>query len=379
MIAEKNENKEKVRYKVVWSFLLLLLAMVVYSCELKTGVEQKERRLNMLEVKIDTVARLPLPEGAAKDWRNNYQPYASSLCYGLNKTNGQLSAVDLDDLKVWNVCQLTSPVNYTSFVVDEKGQKILVFLDDYLLEYTFNGTVLDTIVLNENAEAGLMSIQSDYFLPVRTGKKLFMHYFSTKHPKTYKDPQFFKAPIEATLNIENHNVEALEVTYPVSYSEHCFGYDFAPDRAVLKENTFMYTFHQNDTAFVYNVETKKHEEHYLGSNLEHNFIHIDYKEIEDLNSMIFSEMLLKSDKYHFTEVLPNSELIARTMLRYDSITNGLKMNLVLYNLGFDYIGESNFAFNYGPVSDSNHGLSFLTVDKPAEEASELIICRAKWE
>lgn len=285
----------------------------------------------------------------------SFQPLLSNCIYFIDPNSKNLSKLNVISSHLSVICKLEEfDRDSERFSVNEQVKEIYLFNSEHVKAYDFNGKLKWQYKFRYYNNGFVVQINNNNIPIVRNGK-LYCHYVKD-NVNSYKDSIFFKAPIQIEINQKSGKAQFSKVFYPSSYSDNCYGMNYAPDRLELINNLQLFTFAYSDSAYVYNTITKKVEAHFFGSYKKHEFEFIPFHEIKNLNENVFFEQFFRTPKYIFTKAAPLSGYNLRRLAVMDKKTKKMKETLVIYDRDFNYVGESINGFKSFINVDSEKGL-----------------------
>lgn len=263
--------------------------------------------------------------------------------------------------------------------MNEKDSLVYTFdnMSEQLFCYDFYGHPLDTVYVGETDDKGVLTMQGYSFSPYILDNHLYMEYFSIETDGTYECPEFFSKPIEAKYNLETGKLNVLNQTYPSNYQTYCYGFNFIPERVVLENKKFGYTFAYNDSLYVYDVESGEQRPYFFGTRRDSILIqHLNFEDLDSLNKNIFNSFYFSNPAYVFPVNLPLSAYVVRLLMTNNENKDN---SLIILDKNYNYVGETPLGFSIGGViCDSNEGISILSRVFNDEE-NKFYLKRIKWK
>ena len=355
--------------------MIIVLALVFQGCS-TTPASTLAEKPHILHFRLDTVARIPVGNELTTI-ANFFQPHASSNCYFLDDHNFNFFRVNTDKATLKRLGKISGLEYFEGFSVDEANKELLVVSEDSLLIYQFDGTHKQAFSLSEKAPYGYLVLLNKWFQPIKRGNKLYMHYFPNVEA-SFKDPDFFKQPIEAEWDLATHKVRLIAQDYPTNNQLYCYGYNYAPDRFVVSGSAHGYSFPYNDSLFIRNLNTGKEQVTFFGSRRKKEFRHIPFNKLAQLNESVFDKLMIENSAYQLSGSAPLSGYYYRT-LAYNAGSakrnSDKKYCMIIFDRNFKYLGESELDFITGIVADSHKGLTSISKSR---EKKEVYISRFIW-
>lgn len=349
---------------------LAALCLTIQSC-LSPSPKQKQE-LKLLNIAFTDRKTIPVGDQLTNASISS-QPFGSENVYFIDPNSNILSVVNAAtfEFNVLGILDDFDP-NTSRFVIHEAQQKVYIYNSDRIVSYFFDGTAKDTIDPLLKKQNGFTVSINDGNAPIIAGDIVYMHYMPN-NDKTYKDPDFFKQPVQVEINTKRKTETLSNSYFPQNYRDHCYGINFSPDRFELAENLQGFSFSYNDSLFIYDTKTKQVVPKYFGTRRKHQFQHLEFKDISKLNETVFFDLYEKSPQYYFAQAAPCSGYITR---RFSHVPKGAKKfttALLIYDKHLNYIGESPFGIKPGIIADSKKGLmSFkLNIEKKCLEISRI--------
>lgn len=290
----------------------------------------------------------------------NFQPPGSNWIYFVDPKTKNLLKVNLLNNEIRHICQLSDfNVDSELFSVSEEKKEIYVSDGETIKTFSLDGSEKASFKF-EYYNGYVVQISNNNIPIIRNGR-VYAHYMKDDE-NTYKSAKFFKEPIQIEIDPKSKKAQFSTVRYPSSYQLKCYGLNFAPERLLFSKNEQLFTFAYNDTAYLYKENSKESKPYYLGSNKEHSFDYIEFKDIKKLNENVFTEFYYQTKRYSFTKVAPLSGLIVRSQMFQDKKTEKLIENVILYDTKFNYIGESKKEITTYVCVDTDKGLYNLKLN-----------------
>lgn len=330
---------------------LLTVLLIMQGC----SVPAKENvPLKILKMKLKNKHYIPVKNNLM-DISISFQPLFSNSIYFIDPNSKTLSKLIVHKSKFIVICNLEEfDIDSERFSINEEKKEVYLFNSEHVKVYSFHGELKWTYQF-QYYDHGFVVLINNNNIPIIRNGKIFAHY-TKDNDKSYKDSMFFKTPIQVEINNRNKSVEFSKVSYPLSYSENCFGMNYAPDRVGFNNDLQLFTFAYSDTAYIYNEKSGEIKSYYLGTHSKHDFEYIPFYEIKNLNETVFFEHFFRSPKYIFTKVAPLSGYILRRLAVLDKKNEKLKETLIVYDKHFNYIGESVSGFKSYVNVDTKNGL-----------------------
>lgn len=263
--------------------------------------------------------------------------------------------------------------NINGITFNNYRKSFVLLSNDSIYEYSENGQLKSATNCGLILNGFPCVVNPTSFNLISVNNTVYIHHFYNSE-KTYKSPVFFKKPIEISFDLKGKTFKLLHSSYPKDYKQYCFGLQFSPDRITNHKNERIYTFAYNDSAFVYSGNSYKTV--FFGSKLSYEKASLNFSKIDSYNSSVFQSFLNDVSSYYYPKYLQFSKKYVR---RFNFKTKGQKsqkVNLVIYNDNFEYLGETFFKnFGGGLLFDTKElGVVQLFSDGP-----ELKIYKTTWK
>lgn len=284
--------------------------------------------------------------------------YNTSAFYMLNTAEGTFR----------QCCTLPQEIyEADGFTVDEKARQLSIFYPDSANVYSFQGTFVKTVHSLKPAGGYAYMGGQDFPVIFRNGK-----WYTAYYPDIdgeFKNPDIFKAPVEAELDLKKGTARLLPQSYPAIYRENSYGPDYSASRIEIDGHTHGFVFPHSDSIYICDVKTGETSVRFFGSKINRKLQFIPFKGIESLNETVFMDLIHSNPAYIFATHAPLAGYYVRE-LAIPPKKEGEKyiQSLSFFDRDLNYIGESTTRVGF--IVDSSKGLlgirtanNQLTVDK----------------
>lgn len=350
-----------------------VLMLVLQGCGTPSSVRKEVPAARLLDIRRDTLFRIDTRDritGIA----HYFQPVGSESVYFIDPENASIHVLQTGSGKFSFLGTVEQLPYFDCFSVDEAHRKLYLFSEDSMVCCRLNGRRLSAMSLHGITKAGFLSAVNRYFAPVIHDHQLWMHYFPDIDG-SYKNPAFFAGAFEVKIDLRTKQVQRLGARYPQNFRDHCYSYNYVPDRMQLNLHSHAYTFPYNDSVFIYDFRKHTRTAHYFGSRLPKQSGYIAYAEIPHLHQTVFDEFVNVNPYYLFANTAPLAGYFTRQIMISDSgkPSPERRQRIILYDRSFRYIGESRPGFQPNIVVDSKKGLLSLSLD-----GTTLIVNQWSW-
>lgn len=348
-------------YIIQLSFILFIL----YSCEKKGEIHYVQERTELIKtINLDSF-------GVDRD-AYYFQNEQTGQLFALNSSNSYVFKLNLNGSRFEQLIRL--PFETISGITFNNHRKSFVLLsNDSIYEYSENGQLKSATNCGLILNGYPCVVNPTSFNLISVKNTVYIHHFYNSE-NTYKNPVFFKKPIEISFDLKGKTFKLLHSSYPKDYMHYCFGLQFSPDRITNDKNERIYTFAYNDSAFVYSGNSYKTV--FFGSKLSYEKASLNFSKINSYNSSVFESFLNDVSSYNYPKYLQFSKKYIRKFNFKTKGQKSQKVKLVIYNDNFDYIGETFFKnFGGGLLFDTKE----LGVVQLFSDGHELKIYETTWK
>lgn len=314
-----------------------------------------------LKIEEKRLYKIPVDEHFTAS-AEHFQAVGSENSYFLCPDSKALFVLHLQTGKLEKMALFPSLPMPNGYTVDEKKKRMTVYAEDSTSVFTLSGRFLYSYQLEDKTGQGYFGAVNRQFLPIIKGGKQYVQFFANV-PESYKNPEFFKHPVEAVWDPKTGKAELIPQAYPANFQQYCYSYNYLADRIELDHNRHGYTFPYNDSIFCINLKTGKKTAHFMGSRKRQAFKYLRYDELSKLHESAFDDVIAANPYYMLTKNFPLSGLYSRILITRDKPNSVvLTQHMLLFDREFTYIGETDPPFNPRILADSKKGLLSLFFD-----------------
>ena len=286
-----------------------------------------------------------------------YQPSGSKSFFILDEAKSTVYRLDVGSQGIQVYAQLPfDNVEYFS-VNEEENCTVAVTPDTVHLFFGESEEFLSIPLGRINTEA-FTTVLSLGFVPVVLNNKVYLHHFPDI-PETYKSKMFYSQPVEVVYDLSSGTYETLsKALYPEKYRQFSFGYIFSPYRNLLNDEKMVYTFPNDDLAYVLSIEDNSLTSYEFGVRTEYEQKGVDILEAVFVDDKVYEKLFARNAFYVFPTFAPLAGHYLRAMLvKKDSTQFTRPVVYSVFDTDFNYIGESKPIENgLGVLLDSDKGL-----------------------
>lgn len=292
-----------------------------------------------------------------------YQPYGSSNIYILDEASSSVFRLDVIDETIEQHVQLAID-NVEYFSVNENENSTVVVSPDSVHVFFNDSAEKSTLALGRINKNAFTTVLSQGFVPLISNNKIFLHHFPDI-PKTYKSEVFYSQSVEVAYDLSSGTYDTIaEALYPEIYRQYSFGYIFSPYRNMFDDQRLVYTFPNDDSAYVLSVDDNSVVSHEFGVRTEYEQVGVDISEAVFADDKVYEDIFARNAFYVFPTFAPRAGHYLRAMLVQKDSTEVMRPVVYsVYDSNFNYIGESKPMENgLGVLIDSDEGLMCVEFD-----------------
>ncbi|MFA5574812.1 MAG: hypothetical protein WC994_07135 [Brumimicrobium sp.] len=339
---------------------LVLFLVVVIS--INTGCRNNSNtshQINKIEIKlneIDSINRGDVDLSLAIQYPNSNYLYCTNNMGNADKL--QIFRISLNTFKIDKILDIPKGDFFEAYFVDEIDEKIYLFMNEELNSYTFESKLLKNIKIDVGDIGFITNLKPFSFYPYIINEKLYVEFFPNIDG-TYANKEFYTHPFQVAVDLNSTKTQFINTKYPAEYKNHCYGFNFIPDRFFTDDNLQIVTFPYNDSAYIYDLHGVHLKTVFFGTNKSHEFQHIPYTEIDKLQQEVFDNFNSDMPFYGFSTFIPNQNILVRQYFDFNKEEERLDNTIILYDNEWNYIGETMLNKNLSLFGSIKHGLLHL--------------------
>jgi len=347
----RNKNK-------LFFFVLILISL---SCK-------EDNKIINIDLKKKLIHRISVDTSLLKKLNSFYHPLNSSNMYFLNKVNGDIYRLNGNAFKFKKVLK-SELIDTETFSVDEKNKRFVLFTLDSFFVFTKNVLTYKNVI--PVLKKGILFYDDFTFKPILEGDNIYLIYYH-KVFDAFKNKYFFDKNFECSYNFKSKKIKILNVTYPKSFKENCFGHSYLPDRSKLNEKNHVYFYKRSDSISVYNKEKKISDVIFCGSKEKKTFKAIKFDKIKKYNISIFDDIDSNNPFYLYSGVLTKNNIVYRFYTKsIKHYNNTHSSKIILFDKNMNYLGESKFEKHNLMIFENSKSIISIKFNKKFIECYEL--------